>query len=286
MENRLKIIRKHKIILASLLTFFGVMFFSLIGTLLASEILTAQSIVQPPKSLQENYEDLEVLLVEDYKLSFENLNENFSHSAGTIYLTFDDGPGEHTDRLLDILKKYNVKATFFVTGRGDDATILREYNEGHTVALHTFSHDYTYVYSSVENYFADLERVAARVKSITGVDAKIIRFPGGASNTVSAKYDGGIRIMSILTSEVLNRGYVYFDWNVSSNDAGGANTADAVYVNTVTHLKDGANVVLQHDIKSYSVDAVERIITYGLENGYDFKALTVDSPAVRHGVNN
>ncbi len=286
MENRLKIIRKHKIILASLIAFFGVMLFSLIGTLMASEIITAGSAVMPPKSFYADSGDLEELAVSDFEISFEELKENFEHSAGTIYLTFDDGPGEHTGRLLDILKKYNVKATFFVTGRGDDELILREYNEGHTVGLHTFSHDYAYVYSSVENYFNDLSQVATRVKNITGVDAKIIRFPGGASNTVSTKYDGGIRIMSILTAEVLNRGYVYFDWNVSSNDAGSAHTADAVYNSTVTHLKDGVNVVLQHDIKGYSVDATERIIEYGLANGYSFKALEVGSPAIRHGVNN
>ena len=279
-------IRKHKLIISGLVAAFGVMLFSLIGTLMASEILAAQTATLPTRSWYDNYDDLDTWSVSIFEAKIEDISENFEHNIGTIYLTFDDGPGEHTDRLLDILKKYGVKATFFVTGRGDDATILREYNEGHTVALHTFTHDYSYVYSSVENYFADLGQVAARVKNITGVDAKIIRFPGGASNTVSAKYDGKIRIMSILTQEVLNRGYVYFDWNVSSNDAGSATSADAVYTSVVTHLKEGANVVLQHDIKGYSVDAVERIIQYGLTNGYDFKALEKDSPAIRHGVNN
>ena len=204
-----------------------------------------------------------------------------------VSLSFDAAWGnEDTQQLIDILGKYNVKATFFVTGRGDDELILREYNEGHTVGLHTFSHDYAYVYSSVENYFNDLSQVATRVKNITGVDAKIIRFPGGASNTVSTKYDGGIRIMSILTAEVLNRGYVYFDWNVSSNDAGSAHTADAVYNSTVTHLKDGVNVVLQHDIKNFSVNAVEEVIQWGLAQGYTFKALDMTSPTCHHGINN
>ena len=79
-----------------------------------------------------------------------------------IYLTFDDGPNEHTGRLLDVLKKYNVKVTFFVTGKGDDNIILREYQEGHKIALHTNSHNYALVYSSVDNYFNDLNAISNR----------------------------------------------------------------------------------------------------------------------------
>ncbi|MBR0424229.1 polysaccharide deacetylase [Candidatus Saccharibacteria bacterium] len=286
MEPRQMKIRKHKLIISSLVAAFGVTFFSLIGTLMASEIVASQAVVMPERSWYSNYDDLEVLGLTTFEANFDGIDENFEHTNGTIYLTFDDGPGEYTDRLLDILKSYNVKATFFVTGKGDDATIKREYDEGHTVALHTFSHRYDLVYRSVEAYFNDLNQVAERVKNITGEEAKIIRFPGGSSNAVSAKYDGGIRIMSILSQEVLNRGYVYFDWNVASGDAASASTSDAVFVNVAAHLKEGANVVLQHDIKGYSVDAVGRIIEYGLANGYDFQPLKVDSPVVRHGVNN
>ncbi|MCR5832730.1 MAG: polysaccharide deacetylase family protein [Candidatus Saccharibacteria bacterium] len=208
-------------------------------------------------------------------------------ASGTIYLTFDDGPGQYTARLLDILKKYNVKATFFVTGKGDDSLILREYNEGHTVALHTFSHDYGYVYQSEKNYFDDLYRIQDRVKRITGVAPTLIRFPGGSSNTISANYDGGQRIMSKLVKSVQEKGFTYFDWNISSGDAGGATTSDAVFNNVVRSLKNGgSSVVLQHDIKGFSVDAVERIIQYALNRGYTFAPLTASSFAAHHGVNN
>ena len=208
-------------------------------------------------------------------------------ASGTIYLTFDDGPGQYTARLLDILKKYNVKATFFVTGKGDDSLILREYNEGHTVALHTFSHDYGYVYQSEKNYFDDLYRIQDRVKRITGVAPTLIRFPGGSSNTISANYDGGQRIMSKLVKSVQEKGFTYFDWNVSSGDAGGATTSDAVFNNVVRSLKNGgSSVVLQHDIKGFSVDAVERIIQYALNRGYTFAPLTASSFTAHHGVNN
>ena len=208
-------------------------------------------------------------------------------SNSVIYLTFDDGPSDDTGYLLDVLKKYNVKATFFVTGRGDDGIIKRAYDEGHQIALHTYSHDYSYVYSSIDNYFTDLNKIKERVKNITGYESNLIRFPGGSSNTVSRSYDGGTHIMSYLTKEVERRGYHYFDWNVSSGDAGGTTTAQGVYENVVNSLKpNGSSIVLQHDNKSFSIKAVKDIIQYGYDNGYTFDVLTENSPGAHHGVNN
>lgn len=206
---------------------------------------------------------------------------------GTIYLTFDDGPGPYTEPLLNILAKYNVKATFFVTGYGDDELILREYNEGHSIGLHTYSHDYAYVYQGIDEYFYDLNLVQERVKRITGHTTNLIRFPGGSSNTVSKRYDGGAHIMSQLVDEVTAKGFVYFDWNISSGDAGGARTTEEVVENVIDHLVEyGDSVVLQHDVKDFSVDAVDIIIQYGLANGYVFKGLTADSFTAHHQVNN
>lgn len=265
---------------------FGMALFFLIGTLMASDIVAHQNIKSPPVSWYDLYGDLPERDIDHGLISDFEIAENYSHSMGTIYLTFDDGPSEFTGALLDTLKNYGVKATFFVTGRGDDEIIKREHDEGHTVALHTFSHNYANVYASVENYFADLNQIADRVKNLTGEDAKLIRFPGGSSNLVSARYDGPIKIMSILTNEVEARGYQYFDWNVDSDDAGRARDADTVFSNVASHLKPGDNVVLQHDVKDYSVAAVGKIIEYGNANGYNFKPLTLDSFTAHHGVNN
>lgn len=207
--------------------------------------------------------------------------------AGKIYLTFDDGPSDYTGALLDVLKKYGVKATFFVTGYGDDALIRREYDEGHAVGLHTNSHIYAHVYSSMENYISDLDAVSERVKRVTGKTSKLMRFPGGSSNLISAYYDGGAHIMSALVGAVTDRGYTYFDWNVDSDDAGKADSPDQVYNNVVGALKVGGDsVILQHDTKPYSVEAVERIIQYGLEHDFVFEKLRADSFAAHHGVNN
>ena len=207
-------------------------------------------------------------------------------SNGVIYLTFDDGPNSGTTEvILDILKEEGVKATFFVTNNGPDELIKREFDEGHTVALHTASHDYSIVYASDESYFNDLYSVQNRVKRITGVESKIIRFPGGASNTVSRRYSNGI--MSRLTSEVVNRGFKYYDWNISSGDAGGTTQASGVYNNVVSGLRhDRANMVLMHDIKPHTRDALRDIIRYGKNNGYRFEKITMDTEMITQRVNN
>ena len=231
-----------------------------------------------------------------YKVKDAYGNENFvsrkvivrkREVGGTIYLTFDDGPREGTTNvILDILKEEGVKATFFVTNTGPDYLIKRMHDEGHTVALHTASHNYQTVYSSVEGYYNDLNSVGARVKRITGVDSKIIRFPGGSSNTVSRKYAPGI--MSTLTQDVLNRGYRYYDWNISSGDAEGGNPSSSkIYNNVVNNLRrDRINMVLMHDIKTCTRDALRDIIRYGKNNGYSFDKITMGTTMVRQRVNN
>lgn len=199
-----------------------------------------------------------------------------------IYLTFDDGPSVYTKELLNILKEYNVKATFFVTGNGNREYIKKAYNEGHSIGIHTYSHVYKNVYASEEAYFNDLEKVQKIIKEQTGEESRLVRFPGGSSNTVS-RFNKGI--MTRLSKELERRGYKYFDWNVSSSDTVKSNSDDIA--NTVIRrLKKGNNVVLQHDTKYYSVKAVRKIIEYGLANGYTFAKLDVTSPTVHHGINN
>lgn len=206
--------------------------------------------------------------------------------AGVIYLTFDDGPNAiYTPVILDVLKKYDIKATFFVTMAGPDALIKREHEEGHTVALHTASHQYKTVYSSVEGYFADLEKVQARVNKIIGIKPTIVRFPGGSSNTVSRNYSNGI--MSVLSYEVEKRGFIYHDWNISSGDAGGTTSPKGVYTNVITQLsKNCSNVILMHDIKKHTSLALEDIIQYGLKNGYTFETITQETKPVHQTINN
>ena len=203
-----------------------------------------------------------------------------------IYLTFDDGPGPYTQQLLDVLAKYNVKATFFVTNSNSkyQDMIAAEYNAGHSIGIHTYCHDYNKIYASEDAYFADLQQMQDVIVAQTGESANIIRFPGGSSNTVSDITPG---LMTILTQEVQNKGYQYFDWNVSSGDAGETTSTEQVVENVISGIqKHNVSIVLQHDIKSFSVDAVEEIIQWGLDNGYTFLPLHYDSPAAHHHINN
>lgn len=218
-------------------------------------------------------------------------NNYITPSGKSIYLTFDDGPSRYTNDLLDVLAEYNVKATFFVTDqgltKGYDDVIKRAYDEGHTIAIHSATHNYSYIYSSVDNYFNDLYTIQNKVKNITGYAPTIVRLPGGSSNTVSKRYDGGSKIMTQITNSLTARGFRYFDWNVASGDTDGLTSSEEVANRVINSLGNGSTyVVLQHDIKKYSIDAVSEIIKYGLSHGYTFRPLTMESPNVHHGLNN
>ena len=194
-------------------------------------------------------------------------------SPGVIYLTFDDGPNNsYTPVILDVLKKYGVKATFFVTSSGSDDLIRREYNEGHAVGIHTSTHAYNIVYSSDEAFWNDMNVVKGRIERLTGVSPTLMRFPGGSSNTVSRHYSVGI--MSRLARQIEEKGYGYFDWNISSGDAGGTTDPTQEYYNVVNNLsKSRGNVILMHDIKKHTSQAIDSIVKYGLDNGYTFDVL-------------
>lgn len=203
-----------------------------------------------------------------------------------VYLTLDDGPSQNTQKVLDILDKYNAKATFFVTGAMPEYKdmIKVAYDKGHTIGMHTYSHDYAKVYASVDSYFQDLDQVAQIVKEEIGYVPCFIRFPGGSSNTISASYTKGI--MSTLTKEVQARGYQYYDWNGSSGD-GAVRTTEQL-VAQATSFHDNNIVLLSHDsaAKDTTVEALPQIIEYYQSQGYVFKALDLNSYVAHHGVNN
>ena len=211
-------------------------------------------------------------------------------TPGVVYLTFDDGPSTSTTpQILDILKEKGVKATFFVLdyGQNTEHLIKRIVAEGHSIAIHGGSHDYAVVYSSAESYLNGLDYMKQKIKNTTGIETKTIRFPGGSSNTVSRKYSEGV--MSTLVRETLKRGYRYFDWNVASGDSGGVKTAEGVYNNVTSGLKNTrSNVVLMHDFSGNqkTVDALPGIIDFAKQNGYTFDRITDKTPMVTQNVQN
>ncbi len=134
----------------------------------------------------------------------------------TIYLTFDDGPSDRTDEILAVLAEKNVKATFFVTGKSDEKDLERMRRivaEGHTIGMHSYSHVYASLYASVESFMEDFYKNFCQIRETTGVSPTVFRFPGGSING----YDGGF--YKEIISEMIRRGFVPFDWNISSEDA-------------------------------------------------------------------
>lgn len=205
-----------------------------------------------------------------------------------IYLTFDDGPSSTiTPGVLQILREENVKATFFIINHSDslDYLIRQAYEDGHTIAIHSYTHNYRQIYTSEANFFEDLKCISDKLERITGEKPNIIRFPGGSSNTIS-KFNPGI--MTRLAKEVTNKGYIYFDWNVGSGDAGGVRSAEEVYHNVTSSLGNSTNVVLMHDFEGnyYTLNALRDIIHYGKNNGYTFANITETTPQIKHKIAN
>ncbi len=205
-----------------------------------------------------------------------------------IYLTFDDGPSRTiTPGILQILREENVKATFFIINHDDSLNHLihQAYEEGHTIAIHSYTHNYRHIYSSEMAFFEDLNLMSKKLESITGTKPTITRFPGGSSNTVS-RFNAGI--MTRLAKELTNKGYIYFDWNIGSGDAGGVSSAYEVYQNVTSSLHNGTNVVLMHDFEGnyYTLNALRDIIHYGKNNGYTFSNITETTPQIKHKIAN
>lgn len=215
---------------------------------------------------------------------------NTVEKAGIIYLTIDDGPSSSiTPQILDILKEKGVHATFFVVNYGESTEYLikRELDEGHSVGIHGYSHDYAEIYTSADACYENITKLQEKIYNSTGKTIKIVRFPGGSSNTVSKNYCEGV--MTEITQRIISEGYKYYDWNVDSRDAGGAKTKDDVYNNVISSIEHGrSNVVLMHDFggNTKTLEALSDIIDFGLENGYVFDVIKEDTPMVTHTVLN
>lgn len=212
-----------------------------------------------------------------------------SNGKSIAYLTFDDGPSSITNSVLDILKKYNVKTTFFVINSGsyNKTTLQREVNEGHTIGLHAYDHNYAIAYKDDNSYLDGIDKLRAKVKADTGFDSHYIRFPGGSSNTISKRYSKGI--MSRITKTAKQRGYKYYDWNVDDDDAGRARTADDCYNNVVRELRPNrSNIVLMHDFGTNKkiLEALPKIIEYCQKNGYTMLPIDDNTPEIHHGISN
>ncbi len=200
---------------------------------------------------------------------------------GTIFLTFDGGPSANTRRILDVLSEKQVKATFFVSGQDEDAglQILRDIaDEGHTIGMHSFSRDYSKIYSSVEAFLDDMYLIFSQIKEATGEAPTVFRFPGGSINS----YNAGI--YQELLAEMLRRGFVPCDWNLSAEDsAGGYLSAEQIVQNVMGSMdRIERGFVQMHDGESQdaTVEALSQLIDELRELDYNFDRLTPETKPV------
>lgn len=220
----------------------------------------------------------------NFDLEYQNLYPDLyvgdiplqTRAANTVYLTFDDGPSKLTEDVLDVLKEKQVKATFFIVGKNLETEqgkkiLKRIVREGHAVGIHTYSHVYNRIYRSVEDFLDDFYKTFDQIYTITDIKPEILRFPGGSINGYNNT------LYKELIAEMTRRGFVYYDWNVSSQDAAGTITKQQIYENVVfASKKNTRNIVLMHDSveKVSTLKALPDIIDELSDRGYQFDVLT------------
>lgn len=236
-------------------------------------------------SLEIVWDDENALIAESQSQeelsSVEDALQDEEKKIRKVYLTFDDGPSIYTKDILDVLKRYNVKATFFVTGMNlpQYSEYLQEIlDDGHSLGIHTYSHVYSDVYESLKSFQDDFNQMRDYIYQNTGEDIKLYRFPGGSGNNIVSAQTRE-QIMDWLEEE----GIVYFDWNVSSGDAENRIlSSEKIAENCIEGVKDcNTAIVLLHDAggKKSTVEALPLIIE-GINQLDDTILLPMDEETV------
>lgn len=235
-------------------------------------------------AVEEEQEDLNIQkspysdLYPELRVNDESKNTNTSGKK-VVHLTFDDGPSDKTGQVLDLLDEYGIKATFFVTYT--DKPELRKYykeivNRGHTIGVHTTTHNYKKIYSSLEAYLEDYYQVYQAIYEETGVRPVLYRYPGGSTSLYS--YSAG----DTIHEEMQQRGFVYFDWNVSSGD-GGKQATEASILQWVTEgvARRHESVVLMHDTRTVTLAVLPEVLKQLVAMDCVFEPLDMNSPKVQ-----
>lgn len=213
------------------------------------------------------YEDMYVPVPTEYK-----------RETGTIYLTFDDGPSQYTYNILNYLDEFGIKATFFVVPTRTDecyATLKEIVKRGHSIGVHSYSHDYDKIYASVDAYIEDFHEAWDIIRDATGVSTPIFRFPGGSKN------DFNEQTRDDIIKEMTRRGFRYFDWNVESGDAAGA-TWTEMYNSVPQNIKKTERaIVLFHDTRYNTVLVMEDVLRVLKNEGYKFDKINADTRPVQ-----
>ena len=213
--------------------------------------------------------------------------EQEKDDAIRVYLTFDDGPSSNTGEILNILKRHNVKATFFVNGPASEDPGLeplykRIVNEGNAIGMHSYSHKYNEIYASKEAFETDLDKIHSLIYNETGVDTKLYRFPGGSGNTVSRLP------MSDFADILHGRGYEYYDWNIYPGDRTGKSYPEkAIIEGVLGNINEYRSaIVLLHDSDNHdsTVDALPEIVEGLLARDVKFCVIDETTPVIQQVV--
>lgn len=213
--------------------------------------------VTPEAPTEEVTNETDRAVVEAVEYSPE-VQQALADGRKVVYLTFDDGPWEKTDELLDILAQYNVKVTFFVNAHTEfEEEYRRIIDEGHTIGMHTYSHEYDIVYADLESFRSEVDRLSEYLLEVTGQKPFLFRFPGGSSTSMSDSIRTYIEYLN-------EKNLIYYDWNVASGDAViDALTSEQIYNNVISGIeKKDVSVVLMHDTygKETTIQAIPLII--------------------------
>lgn len=246
------------------------------NNVLTNYLLNIQSIDEKTVSIKEEY------FVLAKELENKVLNKEINKKIA--YLTFDDGPYYLTYQFLEVLKKYNVRATFFVIGAGKEscydngsANCTKLYKEitngGHTIANHTYSHSIFYgLYSSADSFITQVKKMENYIKSFTGVTTNIVRFPGGMATSGYLK--------NAITSKLREMGYGWVDWTAMDGDGGSLSSTDAAWNNFTSSVNSDIEVILFHDYSNITLSILPRAIEYLKNNNYVILPLFKESSMV------
>ena len=233
--------------------------------------------------LKQILKTLSLFIVSLVLLSLNNLvyskEEDISNEKN-IYLTFDDGPGgKVTEKVLDILKDEEVPASFFLIGEeinNQSALVKRIYDEGHSIGLHSMTHNQKKLYSSDEFFLKEMKETQEVINEVTGYSPYILRFPFGCNNTC-------YKLKESLVNSLHDNNYKIYDWNVDSSDGANPNASpSAIYKNSIS---DKSNItLLMHcsNLHKNTAKALPQIIKYYKEKGYVFKKIDETTPEVYH----
>ncbi len=242
---------------------------------LTDDLMTEPEVTEDGEEPDKNIED-ELVLTPEEQIDIEQ-------DSKKVYLTFDDGPGQYTDALLDVLKKNNVKATFFVIGKTDAHSLdmyRRIVAEGHTLGMHSYSHQYAKIYKSVKAFDKDFNKLSDLLYEVTGERPTIYRFPGGSSNLVSECP------MTDFITYLNDKEITYFDWNAINGDATGKNlTAKQMIKSVMSSVKENNNsIVLMHDTvsKDTTLNSMQKLIDELETEGYTILPITKYTKTVQH----